>query len=118
MACRMLEVYAEPTEALEDVAMAQWGEASVITVRGKVQSAGSLLTNKLHNAAVLSSASVNPSEQHAVHVKLMCTSHYMRQHPFATTDVCVNHLELTSGCPSTAHSPWSAMQPDTLPSIP
>jgi hypothetical protein len=114
----MLEVYAEPKEALEDVAMAQWEEASVITVRGRVKSAGSLINHNLHNAAVLSSASAYPSEQHAVHVKLMCTSHYMRQHLFATTDVCVNHLELTSGCPSTADSPWSAMQPDTLPSIP
>ena len=39
-ACRMLEVFAEPKECVEDVAMAQWEEASVITVRGNVKSAG------------------------------------------------------------------------------
>ena len=39
-ACRMLEVFAEPKECLEDVAMAQWEEASVITVRGTVKSQG------------------------------------------------------------------------------
>ena len=36
----MLEVFAEPKECVEDVAMAQWEEASVITVRGNVKSAG------------------------------------------------------------------------------
>ena len=61
MVCRMLEVYAEPKEALEDVAMAQWEEASVITVRGLVKSAGSLINHNLHNAAVLASACINPS---------------------------------------------------------
>lgn len=60
MACRMLEVYAEPKEALEDVAMAQW-EESVITVRGKVNSAGSLIICDQRSAAVLSPASINPS---------------------------------------------------------
>ena len=80
MTCRMLEVYAEPKEALEDVAMAQWEEASVITVRGNVRSAGSLINCNLHNAAMLSSAGINTSvgsgasEQHVVHVQLMCTS--------------------------------------------
>ena len=33
---------AEPKECLEDIAMAQWEEASVITVRGTVKSEGSL----------------------------------------------------------------------------
>ena len=33
-------MFAEPKECLEDVAMAQWEEASVITVRGNVKSAG------------------------------------------------------------------------------
>lgn len=61
MTCRMLEVYAEPKEALEDVAMAQWEEASVITVRGNVRSAGSLINFNLHSAAVLSSAGINTS---------------------------------------------------------
>ena len=33
-ACRMLEVYAEPKDCLEDVGMAHWEEASVITACG------------------------------------------------------------------------------------
>ena len=33
-------MFAEPKECLEDVAMAQWEEASVITVRGNVKSPG------------------------------------------------------------------------------
>ena len=41
-ACRMLEVYAEPKDCLEDVAMAQWEEASVITVRGTVRAEGNV----------------------------------------------------------------------------
>lgn len=36
----MLEVFAEPKECLADIAMAQWEEASVITVRGTVRSEG------------------------------------------------------------------------------
>lgn len=34
-------MYAEPKECVEDIAMAQWEEASVITVRGTVRSEGS-----------------------------------------------------------------------------
>ncbi len=34
-------MFAEPKECLEDIAMAQWEEASVITVRGTVKSEGS-----------------------------------------------------------------------------
>ena len=42
-ACRMIEVWSEPESALTDLAMAQWEEASVITVRGNVAAEG---TNK------------------------------------------------------------------------
>ena len=41
-ACRMLEVYAEPKDCVEEVAMAQWEEASVITVRGTVRGEGNV----------------------------------------------------------------------------
>lgn len=38
--CRMIEVWSEPANALTDLAMAQWEEASVITVRANVAAAG------------------------------------------------------------------------------
>lgn len=37
---RMIEVWSEPKHALTDLAMAQWEEASVITVRGNVAAEG------------------------------------------------------------------------------
>jgi hypothetical protein len=37
---RMIEVWSEPAGALTDLAMAQWEEASVVTVRGNVAAEG------------------------------------------------------------------------------
>ncbi|CAL8470626.1 g10168 [Coccomyxa elongata] len=42
---RMIEVWSEPAGALTDLAMAQWEEASVITVRGNVAAEGRLHVN-------------------------------------------------------------------------
>lgn len=41
---------AEPKECLKDIAMAQWEEASVITVRGTVKSSGSTACHSLHSS--------------------------------------------------------------------
>ncbi len=38
--CRMMEVWSEPEGAVTDVAMAQWEEASVVTVRANVVQEG------------------------------------------------------------------------------
>ena len=57
---------AEPKGCLEDVAMAQWEEASVITVRGTVKSSGNSKRSRTEKAATKRASTTRKAIQYSL----------------------------------------------------